>query len=92
MLNAINGPKDSFTTGDYNVLRIIAAYPQDVLLTKPRKTVQAALNADKHPIATLKHNQLKAYLSVDTGYPHSLEFLDKSLALAKAVKHKSTKS
>jgi hypothetical protein len=79
MLNAINNPKDRFTDGNYNVLRSIGAYPQNALLTKPGKTVQAALDDDKHPIATLKHDKLTASLSVDTGYPHALEFLDGSL-------------
>jgi hypothetical protein len=84
MLNAINNPVDRFTDGDYNVLRVIAAYPQNALLTKPGKLVRAALDADKHPIATLKHDKLNTSLSVDTGYLHALEFLDESLTLAKA--------
>ena len=84
MLNAINKPKDSFTSGDYNILRVIAAYPQDALLTNPRKTVQAALDADKHPIATMKHVPLSASLALDPEYPPALQFLDESLALVTA--------
>ena len=91
MLDAINKPQDRFTTGDYNVLRVIAAYPQNAVF--PEKTVrknkrptavEAALMADKHPIAILKHVPLCASLSLDPEYPPALQFLDESPAPTKA--------
>jgi hypothetical protein len=59
MLSAINqGP--CFTGAEYNVLRVIAAFPR---FSTRAKAVAAALQNDHHPIATIREDLLMESLA-----------------------------
>jgi hypothetical protein len=54
MLAAIN-EQDSWTGADYNILRVVAAYPLAADFSSKSKHVAAMLKADNHPLATLSN-------------------------------------
>jgi hypothetical protein len=69
MLAAINKREDAFTGGDFNILRVVAAYPLDVNLHSRSKFDEAALLADRHPLATLKRATLLTSLATSDSTP-----------------------
>jgi hypothetical protein len=62
MLKAIN-KEGCYTGAEYNILRVVAAYPLDAKFTTASSKVQRALVEDKHPMATLRHAPLLASLA-----------------------------
>lgn len=90
MLAAINGDRAQFTTGEYNVLRLIAAYPLDSGFDSGAVSVVESLEKDNHPLATLPHEILT---SGDVNDPHitlTLSVLNKGPQRNAATKHNST--
>ena len=62
MLSSIN-QEPCFTGAEYNVLRVIAAFPQVAEFSKRSPKVAAALQNDQHPIATIKEGLLMESLA-----------------------------
>ena len=81
MLAAINTPEECFTGVKYNILRVIAAYPLDAWVDGGRSPeIKSAIDADPHPLATLRHGPLLSSLATCHGTPTIL------LALAPSLK------
>ena len=57
MLSAIN-QEPCFTGAEYNILRVIAAFPKRAKFSPHSTTVAMALQNDQHPIATMKEDLL----------------------------------
>ena len=79
MLKAINKADDCFTGAQYNVLRVVAAYPLDANFGTRSLEVQKALNEDNHPLASLEHAPLLAALTRCDATPSVLSSLSVSL-------------
>jgi len=62
MLGAIN-LGDCFTGLQYNILRVVAAFPLDANFGSLSKVVQTALDGDRHPLAKLSQVILTAELA-----------------------------
>jgi hypothetical protein len=78
MLAAINKAEDCFTNGEYNILRVVAAYPLDAKLESraPSEEIRSALLEDSHPLATMKHATLLASLATFDRTPSILSCLN----------------
>jgi hypothetical protein len=72
MLGAIN-LGECFTGRQYNILRVVAAFPLDVNFESSSKAIQRALVEDKHPLAALSHVLLTAELAT---CPDGKSFVD----------------
>jgi hypothetical protein len=62
MLAAINDG-DPFTEAQYNLLRVVAAFPLAANFNSPSKVVRDALQEDAHPLAKLSNGALTAELA-----------------------------
>jgi hypothetical protein len=67
MLNAINPRSARFTTGRYNILRVVAAFPLDADFSSTSTKVQKALNEDNHALAQLAYEKLICALTDPEG-------------------------
>ena len=69
MLAAINTPDECFTGARYNILRVVAAYPFDAKIdaTMRSNEIKVAVEADQHPLATLRHGSLLSALATYDG-------------------------
>ena len=72
MLAAIN-KQDRFTDGEYNILRIVAAYPLAVDFNS--QSFQEKLPIDKHVLAQINGATLMAKLITPTRVPSTREWL-----------------
>jgi len=62
MLGAIN-QGDRFPGLEYNILRVVAAFPLDANFKSSGSAVQQALGEDKHPLVKLTRGVLTAVLA-----------------------------
>lgn len=75
----INKDGGCFTGGQYNILRVIAAYPLNAKFDSTSKHIKSVLGKDQHPLATLRHVPLLASLATDSETCTILSSLQKSL-------------
>jgi len=78
-LEAINLRSEAFTQGQYNILRVIAAYPLEAHLGSSSKEVEAALGEDNHALATLSVTALVAALATTTAGASMMRMLKAEL-------------
>lgn len=65
---AINTPDECFTGVWYNILRVVAVYPLDAWIDSERsKEIKSAIDADPHPLATMRHAPLLSSLATCNG-------------------------
>ena len=62
MKDAIN-LEDQFTDGEYNILRVVAAFPLDVNFDSTSKKVQESMEKDVHALAKLSQTAFTAELA-----------------------------
>jgi hypothetical protein len=79
MLTAINKPDESFTTGRYNILRVVAAFPLDVNFNSGSTEVGNVLREDKHALALLPRSALTSALATYPYGPDIIWMLTKTL-------------
>jgi hypothetical protein len=81
MLNSINkGP--CFTGEQFNILRVVAAFPLTSNMNSASTHVQAAIKGDGHPLATLNPEVLFAALARFDGTPSIMSTLTVALKRA----------
>jgi len=80
MLAAINGADSCWTGAEYNILRVVAAFPLAADLDSKSKLVATMLKHDKHPLATLSNVSLVAEL---VARPESKSCVDSLCRIAK---------
>ena len=80
MLSAIN-KDDRFTEGQYNILRVVAAYPLAASFSSPSHVIERALMDDKHALAVLPRSSLIEVLSNLPCGKSIIEWLDNALKL-----------
>jgi len=78
-LEAINEPLEAFTKGQYNILRVIVAYPLEADLESSSEKVEAALRQDKHTLARLSRSALLAAVATNPRCTSVLNMLVQSL-------------
>ena len=76
MLAGIN-KQERFTDGEYNILRIVVAYPLAVDFNS--QSFQEKLPIDKHALAQITGATLMAELTTLTGVPSARDWLDHTL-------------
>jgi len=83
MLDAIN-QGDSFPGLQYNILRVVAAFPLGADFQSSRGAVQEALGEDRHPLARLSRTALTAGLATCQDCKSLLGQLNGKLKTARA--------
>ena len=73
MLAAINGEDSCWTGAEYNILRVVAAFPLAADFGSKSKLVATMLKDDKHPLAILSSERL---VEVLLARPESKSCLD----------------
>lgn len=79
MLAAINKPHEKFTTGRYNILRVVAAFPLNVNFKSMSTDVQSAMGEDSHPLALLPRSALASALATSPDGRSIMSMLTRTL-------------
>lgn len=79
MLTAINRPDERFTTGRYNILRVVAAFPLRANFNSKATDVQKVLGEDTHALALLPQSALTSALATCPSGPSIMSMLTKTL-------------
>ena len=79
MLTAINKPGEGFTTGRYNILRVVAAFPLNANFNSRAAEVQNMLREDNHALAILPRSILTSALATCPYGPFIMSMLTKTL-------------
>jgi len=79
MLAAINKPGEGYTTGRYNLLRVVAAFPLSANFNSKAAAVTNALREDNHALALLPRSALISALATCPYGPSIMSMLTKTL-------------
>ena len=88
MLADIN-KQERFTNGEYNILRIVVAYPLAVDFNS--QSFQEKLPIDKHPLAQINGATLMAELTTPTGVPSARDWLTHGLREQQEMRQQNNK-
>ena len=79
----INGDDPCYTGADFNILRVIAAFPLLVNRDSKSKHEKNILNSDKHPLAILPTTHLVAELGAQPESESCMAILRKTIKRAR---------
>lgn len=85
MLAVINKPEELFTSGKYNVLRVVAAFPLGTNLDSKSADIKLALEEDNHPLAVLTPSALSSALVTTRRGPSIISMLNNALKRTRAM-------
>ena len=75
MLAAINMPDECFTGAQYNILRVVAAYPLDAWIDSERSKIKSTIDANPHPLEACPIAFLSCYVRWYAHNPVSADML-----------------
>ena len=79
MLAAINKSDEPFIEGQYNILRVVAAFPLNAKLDSRATEVEKVLREDNHALALLSRSALTSALATCPSGPSIMSMLTETL-------------